>query len=136
MHLQNLTRKNSYFTAIYNSRHIAEGSLFDEIEKEIKSIAPQIERVSSAIQNVKKWDEILVSTGDFTDCFFMECDYTEVMSKDRYMGAWHSVNDIQAQAGEAKWQQILEMIESKISHLGDNIIMPYKIRAWTARKKV
>ena len=32
----------------------------------------------------------------------MECDYKEFWDKERYLGAWHSVNDIQAQAGEKK----------------------------------
>ncbi|EAJ4646294.1 class I SAM-dependent methyltransferase [Campylobacter upsaliensis] len=122
-----------YFTAIWNPRHIAEESLFDEIEKEIKHIVPELTRVSSGTQNVKKWEEILVSTGDFKDCFFMECDYTETWSKERYLGAWHSVNDIQAQAGASRWQEILEMISHKISKL-ESIEIPYKIRAWTAKK--
>lgn len=55
------------------------------------------------------------------------------MSKERYLGAWHSVNDIQAQAGQKRWQQILSMIESKIANL-DEIAIPYKIRAWSVRK--
>lgn len=124
---------NGYFTAIYNPRHIVEGSIFDEIEKEIKHIVPELTRVSSGTQNVKKWEEVLVSTGDFKDCFFMECDYKEIWSKERYLGAWHSVNDIQAQAGEKRWKEILEMIDSKISNLQD-IEVSYKIRAWTAKK--
>ena len=63
----------------------------------------------------------------------MECDYIEMMDKSRYMGAWHSVNDIQAQAGEARWQQILAMIESKIADM-QIVEIPYKIRAWSVRK--
>lgn len=125
--------KSAYFTAIWNPRHIIEGSIFYEIEEEIKNIVPELTRVSSGTQNVKKWDEILVSTGHFKDCFFMECDYLESMSKERYIGAWHSVNDIQAQAGQKRWHRILSMIESKISHL-DEIEIPYKIRAWSVRK--
>lgn len=89
--------------------------------------------MSSGTQNTKKWEEVLCSTGDFTDCFFMECDYIEVMDKARYLGAWHSVNDIQAQAGEQRWKEILRMIESKIKGL-DIIEIPYKIRAWSVRK--
>ncbi|EKK0831077.1 class I SAM-dependent methyltransferase [Campylobacter lari] len=122
-----------YFTAIWNPRHIAKGSVFYEIEEEIKHIVPELTRVSSGTQNVKNWEEILVSTGDFTDCFFMECDYKELWSKERYLGAWHSVNDIQAQAGKARWEEILKMIENKISSM-DMIEIPYKIRAWTVRK--
>ncbi|EDO9306709.1 SAM-dependent methyltransferase, partial [Campylobacter coli] len=41
--------------------------------------------------------------------------------------------DIQAQAGKKRWKEILDMIESKISHM-QSIEIPYKIRAWTARK--
>ncbi|MCX2806840.1 class I SAM-dependent methyltransferase [Campylobacter sp. MIT 21-1685] len=126
-------QKTGYFTALWNPRHIIEGSLFDEIEKEIKHIIPNLTRISSGTQNTKKWEEILTSTGDFTDCFFMECDYKEIWTKERYIGAWHSVNDIQAQAGEKKWKEILEMIKNKISSL-QNIEVPYKIRAWTVKK--
>ncbi|MBF7049138.1 class I SAM-dependent methyltransferase [Campylobacter volucris] len=122
-----------YFTAIWNPRHIIKGSVFYEIEEEIKNIIPELNRVSSGTQNVKKWEEILVSTGDFKDCFFMECDYFELMDKQRYLGAWHSVNDIQAQAGKERWEEILKMIENKISSM-DMIKIPYKIRAWTVKK--
>ena len=59
--------------------------------------------------------------------------YIEMMDKTRYMGAWHSVNDIQAQAGEKRWREILNMIESKICNI-QIVEIPYKIRAWTVRK--
>ena len=55
------------------------------------------------------------------------------MDKNRYIGAWKSVNDIQAQAGEKRWNQILSMIEKKID-VFDKIEIPYKIRAWSVRK--
>ena len=125
-------KKGGYFTAIWNPRNIKPDSIFEEIEQEIFSIVPELTRVSSGSQNTKDWSEVLVSSGDFCDCFFMECDYVEMMDKERYMGAWRSVNDIQAQAGEQRWQEILRMIEKKISHL-KIIEMPYKIRAWSAK---
>lgn len=122
----------AYFTAIWNPRNIIEGSLFYDIEEEIKRIVPELNRVSSGSQNVKKWEDILVSTGDFEDCFFLESDYIETMDKARYLGAWHSVNDIQAQAGESRWNEILSMIEDKIKDM-DIIQIPYKIRAWSVK---
>lgn len=36
-----------YFTAIWNPRHIIKGSVFYEIEEEIKNIIPELNRVSS-----------------------------------------------------------------------------------------
>ncbi|OBV30037.1 methyltransferase [Helicobacter sp. CLO-3] len=128
-----ILKDGGYFTAIWNPRNIKPDSVFYEIEEEIKRIVPELNRVSSGSQNTKKWEEVLVSTGDFEDCFFMECDYIEMMDKSRYIGAWHSVNDIQAQAGEERWNQIMQMIESKIKDM-QIIEIPYKIRAWTARK--
>ena len=107
--------------------------MFYEIEEEIKGIVPELNRVSSALQNAKKWDEVLVSTGHFTDCVFMECAYSEVWSKERYMGAWHSVNDIQVQAGQKRWEAILAMIEKKIAPFKE-LEVHYKIRAWSVRK--
>lgn len=129
-----ILKDGGYFTAMWNPRNLVAGSVFAEIEDEIKRIVPELSRVSSGSQNTKNWNEILVSTGDFVDCIFMECDYVEMMDKARYMGAWHSVNDIQAQAGEARWQQILAMIESKIADM-QIVEIPYKIRAWSVQKK-
>lgn len=128
-----ILKQGGYFTAIWNPRNIKDDSIFAEIEQEIGRIVPELNRVSSGSQNVKKWEEILIETGHFRDCFFMECDYIEMMDKTRYMGAWHSVNDIQAQAGEKRWREILNMIESKICNI-QIVEIPYKIRAWTVRK--
>ena len=128
-----LLKDGGYFTAIWNPRNIEKNSIFEDIENEIKNIVPELNRISSGSQNTKKWEEILVSSGHFEDCFFMECDYIEMMDKSRYLGAWHSVNDIQAQAGKERWEKILAMIESKIEN--KNIIeIPYKIRAWSVKK--
>lgn len=128
-----ILNKDGYFTAIWNPRNIKQNSIFEEIENEIKNIIPELNRVSSGTQNTKKWEEILISTGDFKDCIFMECDYIEMMDKSRYLGAWQSVNDIQAQAGEKRWNKIIKMIENRIQNM-QIIEIPYKIRAWNVKK--
>jgi hypothetical protein len=55
------------------------------------------------------------------------------MSKERYMNAWRSVNDIQAQAGSERFEKILKKIEEKISLL-EYLDVPYKMRSWTVKK--
>lgn len=62
----------------------------------------------------------------------MECVHEELMSKERYMNIWRSVNDIQVQAGKEGFLRILNNIENKISHLNE-IAVPYKSRAWTVQ---
>lgn len=128
-----ILNKDGYFTAIWNPRNITKVSIFEEIEQKIKNIVPELNRVSSGTQNTKKWEEVLISTGHFKDCILMECDYVEMMDKERYIGAWQSVNDIQAQAGKERWKVILEMINNKTKDM-QIIEIPYKIRAWTAKK--
>lgn len=128
-----ILRDKGAFCCLWNPRDIKPESIFEKIELEIKNIVPELNRVSSGSQNTKEWEKVLVSTGHFKDIYFMECEYLEHMTKDRYMGAWQSVNDIQAQAGEKRWRDILNMIEENIKHL-DEIIMPYKIRAWIGER--
>ena len=62
----------------------------------------------------------------------LEAPHAVEMTKERYMGAWRSVNDIHAQAGDELFEEILKMIESKISHL-DKVVVPYLSRAFTVR---
>ena len=66
----------------------------------------------------------------------MKMPYTEEFSKERYMAVWKSVNDIQAQAieqgGKKLWEDVLTMIEHKISGL-DNIIQYYIIKAFVVK---
>jgi ubiquinone/menaquinone biosynthesis C-methylase UbiE len=128
-----ILKKDGYFTAIWNPRNIQISEFHTNIENNIKKIVPELKRVSSGSQSTKQWEYVLVSTGNFEDCIFMETDHMEIMTKDRYLGAWHSVNDIQSQAGESRWGEILSMIEKEIKDI-KYIEVPYKIRAWTVKK--
>ena len=62
----------------------------------------------------------------------MEAPHVEVMTKDRYMNTWRSVNDIQVQAGEEGFRRILEKIEQIIREY-DEIEVPYLSRSWTVQ---
>ncbi len=128
-----LLKEQGNFTAIWNPRNIQASEFHTNIENEIKTIVPELSRVSSGSQSAKQWEYILTSTGHFQDCLFMETDHLEIMTKERYLGAWHSVNDIQAQAGEKRWLEIINMIENETKDM-ESIEVPYKIRAWTVRK--
>ena len=56
----------------------------------------------------------------------------ELMTKERYMNTWKSVNDIQVQAGEEGFQRILYKIEEIIQEF-DEIEVPYLSRSWTVQ---
>lgn len=128
-----ILKPGGYFSAIWNPRNIQSSELHTDIENSIYEIAPNIKRVSSGSKtHTREWEEVITSTGDFKNVIFMETDHTEIMSKERYLGAWRSVNDIRSQAGKEKFEEIMKMIEGKIAHL-EMIEVPYKMRSWTAQ---
>ena len=110
-------RPGGFFTAIWNPRNI---------ESHLKRVS------SGSRANMQDMEKKLLSTPYFVDLFLIEAPHEAVMSKERYMGAWRSVNDIHAQAGDALFAEILQMIEGEISHL-DQVVVPYLSRAFTVR---
>ncbi len=120
-------------TVLWNPRNIVGHALHEEIEQLIHDMVPGLNRVSSgSSKHTSDWQEVLVSTGHFKEVIFMEANHEIAMSKERYLQAWRSVNDIQAQAGPELFWVILERIGEKIKTL-DNIMVPYKTRAWSAK---
>ncbi|MDR2660277.1 MAG: methyltransferase domain-containing protein [Spirochaetaceae bacterium] len=130
-----ILKPQGFFTILWNTRNVSASSLHTEIEDRIKEIVPELKRVSSGSQAyTKNWEDVLVSTGHFKNVHFIETDYSETMTKSRYMNIWHSVNDIQAQAGPERFERILRMIEQTTAPL-EEIVVPYKMRSWTAQRK-
>lgn len=128
-----ILKPGGFFTAIWNPRNIESSPFHTDIENSIKKMVPNLKRNSSGSRsNMKDMESKLLSTPYFADLFLVEAPHQEIMTKERYMGAWRSVNDIQAQAGEEVFQQILLMIESKIADK-DTITVPYLSRAFTVR---
>ena len=124
-----------FFTALWNPRDIEKNELHMEIESIIKSYIPDLKRVSSgSASNMSGMEEALVSTGEFENLIFTEAPHIEVMSVERYIGAWRSVNDIQAQAGPEKFEKIIKDIENLLKNQ-DTVVVPYKTRAWTVQAK-
>ena len=130
-----ILKPGGHFTALWNPRNVKKNELHQTIERKIHEIAPLIQRKSSGgADHTQDWESVLLSSGHFEDLIFMQAPHAVGMDKERYLGAWRSVNDIQAQAGEEKFNQIMQMIEGEISGL-KVIEVPYHTRAWTVRKK-
>ena len=130
-----ILKPGGHLTILWNPRNIDGNELHEEIEQGIHDLLPNLKRVSSGrATNSRDWTDDLQSTGQFADCIFMEARHEIAMSHERYIGAWRSVNDIQAQAGPEKFPELLDSIRAKISHL-NQVVVPYKTRSWTVRKK-
>lgn len=128
-----ILRPDGFFTAIWNPRNIESSPFHMDIEKTIQKMVPHLKRVSSGSRaNMQDMEHKLLATPFFEDLFLIEAPHQAVMSKERYMGAWRSVNDIHAQAGDALFEEILTMIEEKVAHL-NQVVVPYLSRAFTVR---
>lgn len=122
-----------FFTAIWNPRDIEGSELHMRIEDAVYSEIPGMRRVSSGrTVSTEEMREKLLAGGLFKDILFMEAPHVEVMSKERYMNTWRSVNDIQVQAGPEGFQRILDKIWEIVRDL-DEIEVPYRSRAWTVQ---
>lgn len=130
-----ILKPGGFFTALWNPRDLERSAFHKKIESIIFEIVPEINRVSSGSKEyLIGLEEKLVFNNYFDHLFFLEAPHEERMSKERYLGAWRSVNDIQAQAGKEKFEKIMSRIESEIQSM-DEIIVPYKTRAWTVQSK-
>lgn len=126
-------RPGGFFTAIWNPRNLESSEFHMDIERSIQEMVPNLKRVSSGSRaNMQNTENKLLSTPFFNDLFLIEAPHEAVMSPERYMGAWRSVNDIHAQAGDELFEQVLTMIEKKIQGM-DQIVVPYLSRAFTVR---
>jgi ubiquinone/menaquinone biosynthesis C-methylase UbiE len=124
-----------FLTTLWNPRALEQNELHRKIEKNIYEIVPDIQRVSSGSSKYTVGIEATLLAGDlFKNLIFMEAPHEVVMTKERYLGAWRSVNDIQAQAGMEKFKRIMNMIENEISNMQE-VEVPYKTRAWTVQRK-
>lgn len=131
-----ILKPGGFFTALWNPRDIEANPLEQRIEQRISEMVPELNRVSSGGKKYTEGlDRTLTSTGHFTDVIFVEAMHEVVMSKERYMGLWASVNDLRVQAGEQRFQDILAMIEQEIAGM-DTLAARYKTRAWTAHARV
>ncbi len=70
---------------------------------------------------------------EFREVGYLENDHVVEFDHDRYLGVWKSVNDLQVQLGEKKFQDFISYIENLISEV-EVIEAHYLTRAWWARK--
>jgi ubiquinone/menaquinone biosynthesis C-methylase UbiE len=130
-----ILKPGGHLTVLWNPRNIDGNELHEKIEQLVHNMVPNLKRVSSGRpKNSRDWTDDLQSTGHFTNCIFTEACHEIAMSHERYLGAWRSVNDIQAQAGPENFELLLKQINDAIRNLNE-IIVPYKTRAWTVQKK-
>ncbi len=107
-----ILKPDGFLSVLWNPRDLEKSILEQRIEKQISRLVPELRRVSSGgAKYTQGLEEKLTLGGYFDDVIFMEAPHQVMMDKGRYRGLWQSVNDVRAQAGEARFKQILQAIE-------------------------
>lgn len=129
-----LLKKDGHFCMLWNPRLIEVSPLLQSIENQIYILSPEIKRVSSGKSNhVNLIAEKLKNCTLFTDMVYIEGTHNADLTKEQYIGAWKSVNDVRAQLGEEKFSQFINYIENVTSDLS-TITCTYQTRAWIVKK--
>ena len=106
-----------------------------KIEQYLDTLRPNIKRVSSGRSGItENLTDMLWNSPFFDDVVYLEGRHVIMMSPERYLGAWRSVNDLQVQLGEDNFSKFLTFVEETICGY-DYIEATYLTRAWSARKK-
>lgn len=129
-----ILRPGGLLALLWNPRDLVRDRLQADIEGDIAMIAPDIQRKSSGgAAYTDGLEDKLLGAGLFGDLVFLEAPHDEQMSVDRHLGAWRSVNDIRAQAGEQRFTEIIAAIERRL--VGRELVtVRYRTRAWLVRK--
>ncbi|MBL8700448.1 MAG: class I SAM-dependent methyltransferase [Alphaproteobacteria bacterium] len=129
-----LLRPGGRFVALWNPRLLEANPILVEIEAELRTLAPDMKRVSSGNSGITETlTERLLGSELFTDVVYVEGRHTVAQSPSQYLGVWDSVNDIRVQLGPERWARFMAVVAERISGL-DAIVTTYRTRAWSARR--
>ena len=126
-------RPGGVFAALWNTRILEGQPLLEEIEAELRRLVPELEpRASGGSAFCAGLRERLLDHDVFDRVTYLESRHVERMTPERYLGLWHSVNDVRVQAGEERFARFLAFVERRLAGRA-SIDCPYRTRAWAAR---
>jgi ubiquinone/menaquinone biosynthesis C-methylase UbiE len=127
-------RPDGWFAAVWNPRYIEGSPLLVEIEGWLTNLHPGLNRKSSGRSAfTETLTERLLSCGRFSEVLTFEGRHIARQTPEQYIGAWRSVNDVQAQLGPERFERFLAMVREKVAGL-DAIETTYLTRGWAARR--
>ena len=122
------------FAALWNPRLTERSESETQVQNLLFTKYRVASRVSSGLSGItNKLSEILYKSKFFRNVTYVDAIDVVKRSHEEYMGAWRSVNDIQAQLGKEKFSQFLCDVEQIINKLS-YVEVHYLTRAWIARK--
>ena len=123
------------FSAIWNPRLVERSASESEIQKLLLTKYNVNKRVSSGLSGItEELREILTDCQIFESVVYLDALNIVQRTHEEYIGAWRSVNDIQAQLGKVRFGEFIQDVE-KIITKRPTVEVHYLTRAWVARKR-
>jgi ubiquinone/menaquinone biosynthesis C-methylase UbiE len=127
-------KPGGWFTALWNPRVIETNPILVEIEQNLHDLQPNLIRKSSGRSGITAdLSNRLHNCGYFDEIMYIESRHTLKMSVERYLSAWRSANDVQAQLGKEKFELFLNFVVSQLSSVS-YVDAEYLTRSWSSRK--
>ena len=122
------------FSALWNPRLTHRSPIESEVEEILKCNYNITSRVSSGLSGVTlKLQDILRNCGIFKTVEYADAINVVRRSQKEYIGAWRSVNDVQAQLGKDKFEKFIGEVERIVSK-NSFVEVHYLTRVWIAKK--
>ncbi len=122
------------FAALWNPRLTERSESETEVQNLLLTKYHVASRVSSGLSGITdQLSEILSKSKFFRNVTYVDAIDVVKRSHEEYMGAWRSVNDIQAQLGKEKFSEFLSDVEAIINKRS-YVEVHYLTRAWIAQK--
>lgn len=123
-----------YFTAVWNPRYFESNPKLVRVEEWInQNLATP--RVSSGRSGITSQLTQILEESKFIDSVtYLEGKHVQSMSREVYITAWRSTNDIQVKLGPELFEQFIDFIKS-IFAMNEVIETEYWTRSWTAKFK-
>lgn len=130
----NLLTENGIFTAIWNPRLTEKSEVESRVQSLLSNKYGVLKRVSSGRSGItENLKEVLLETGYFKSVLYLDAVDLVYRSHEDYLGAWRSVNDIQAELGGKKFNSFIADIENILVDYQE-VEVHYLTRAWVAKK--
>lgn len=122
------------FAAVWNPRLTEQSVSETEVQKLVINKYGIYSRVSSGLSGITlKLRDNLTESGIFRSVVYVDAVDVIKRTHEEYIGAWRSVNDIQAQLGQEKFAEFIKDVEDIISKRS-HVEVHYLTRAWIALK--
>ena len=122
------------FSALWNPRLTDRSPIESEVEQLLKDKYQLTSRISSGLSGItQELQQLLCDCGIFRSVEYVDAVDVVRRSAMEYIGAWRSVNDVQAQLGKDAFERFIgdvEKIVSKYSY----VEVHYLTRVWIAQK--